>query len=51
MKEAKKLLLQTCPKNRNNEFVAPELIYHQTLENLYKFGDRLEEAYKGFKTK
>lgn len=45
MEEAKQLLVLTCPKNYNNEFVAPELVEEQTLENLYAFGDRLQKQY------
>lgn len=39
--EAKRLLVASCPRNLNNEFVARELVEAQTLDNLYAFGERL----------
>jgi hypothetical protein len=44
--EAKQLLTLVCPTNMKNEFVAPDLVQHQTVENLAAFGDRLEKAHK-----
>lgn len=44
--QARELLMFTCPRNYNNEFVAPELAAEQTLENLRAFSDRLHEAAK-----
>ncbi len=49
MEKARELLVMACPKNLNNEFIAPELAREQTLENLYAFGDRLQEQYKRIK--
>jgi hypothetical protein len=43
--EAQQLLILTCPRNRNGEFVAPELAEEQTLNSLYAFGERLHKAY------
>lgn len=43
--EARQLLIATCKRNLEGEFVAPELTQEQTLENLYAFGDRLREIY------
>ena len=45
MEEAKKLLTLACPTNLAGEFIAPELVEHQTLDNLYKFSDRLDRAH------
>jgi hypothetical protein len=44
--EARELLTFTCPVNYKGEFVAPELAKEQTLENLAKFSDRLEQAWQ-----
>lgn len=44
-KEAKDLLVLACPTNSNGEFVAPELVEEQTLENLERFSDRLHLAH------
>ena len=35
-KEAKSLLVATCPRNNDGEFVSRELVEEQTLENLQK---------------
>lgn len=43
--EAKALLTLACPTNANGEYVAPELVEEQTLENLYAFGDRLRRIH------
>lgn len=43
--EARSLLTLACPRNGNGDFVARELIEEQTLENLEKFGSKLEEYY------
>ncbi len=48
IEDAQKLLVLTCPKNLKNQFVAPELAREQTLENLYSFGNRLQETYRKF---
>lgn len=44
--EARDLLVMACPRNVNGEFIARELVEEQTLENLEKFGLKLEEYYK-----
>ena len=44
-KEAELLLTMTCPRNYDNEFVAPELAEEQTIDNLNAFGDRLRTAH------
>lgn len=49
--EAQRLLTETCPTNRNGQFVAPELVEEQTLEHLYEFGRRLERRYNQWKEK
>jgi hypothetical protein len=45
-KEAMDLLVMTCPTNLKGEFVAPDLVLEQTLENLDKFAERLDRAHK-----
>ncbi len=47
--EARLLLVLACPRNRDGDFVAPELTEEQTLDNLYAFGDRLREIYARIK--
>ena len=47
--EAKRLIALTCPQAINGEYYAPELKAEQTLENLYKFSDRLAGAYERMK--
>lgn len=49
--EARALLVMTCSTNVNREFIARELAQEQTLENLQKFSDRLNDAYKVMKAK
>lgn len=49
--EARALLVMTCSTNINREFIARELAHEQTLENLQKFSDRLNDAYKVMKSK
>lgn len=39
--EAEKLLVASCERNIDGEFIARELAFNQTLDNLYAFGDRL----------
>ena len=43
--EAKLLIGLACPTNLQGEPYAPELAEEQTLENLYSFGDRLNDIY------
>lgn len=43
--EARRLLIAACPRNLDNEFVAPELHEEQTLDNLRAFGERLAELH------
>lgn len=49
--EARLLLVFTCSRNLEGEFVARELEKEQTLENLEKFGQRLADAYAVMKRK
>lgn len=42
--EAERLLVLACPTNAAGEFVAPELVEEQTLDNLRLFGRRLARA-------
>lgn len=51
LEEAKDLLVATCSRNMDGEFVARELLQKQTLENLYAFGDRLAQAYEEIKAR
>jgi hypothetical protein len=44
-REARRLLVATCPTNVNGEFVAAELAEEQTLDNLAAFSDRLDRAH------
>ncbi len=46
--EAKLLIGLACPKNYDNQHFAPELAEEQTLENLYSFGDRLNDIYQKY---
>lgn len=48
-KEAEDLLMLACPTNTDNEYIAPELAETQTLENLDRFSDRLDRAWKMMK--
>lgn len=41
--EAKGLIILSCDTNSKGEYVARELVREQTLENLRKFSDRLQE--------
>lgn len=43
--EAKALLVRTCETNLKGRFVARELAYEQTLDNLDAFSARLERAH------
>jgi hypothetical protein len=43
--EARDLLLAACDTNLKGEFVARELVEEQTLENLERFSDRLEQIW------
>ncbi len=42
--EARDLLVLTCQRNMNNEFIASELVEDQTIDNLFAFGRRLAEV-------
>jgi cell division GTPase FtsZ len=44
-KEARTLLVMTCPTNYRGEFIAPELAEQQTIDNLQRFSDRLANAH------
>ena len=39
------LVALACPTNLKGQHIAPELWEEQTLENLYSFGDRLNDIY------
>lgn len=39
--QARQLIVATCPLSWSGEYVAPELVREQTIENLFAFGDRL----------
>lgn len=43
-KQAKTLIAATCPLSVFGEYVAPELVEAQTIENLTEFSDRLHEV-------
>jgi len=47
--EARSLLVMSCGTNMNGEFVAKELVYEQTLDNLWAFSDRLKVNYERMK--
>jgi len=49
--EASKLLVLACQKDYNNNYIAKELTQKQTLENLLKFSNRLEELYESYISK
>jgi hypothetical protein len=44
-KEARMLLVMTCPTSYQGEFIAPELAEQQTIDNLQRFSDRLASAH------
>jgi hypothetical protein len=46
LKEARDLIILTCPTNNLGEHVAPELAEVQNLVNLSLFGDRLARGYE-----
>lgn len=39
------MLIATCKRNLEGEFVSPRLAEEQSLDNLYAFGDHLREIY------
>lgn len=43
--EAERLLVLACPTNIDGDYLAPELVDDQTLENLDAFGERLAKAH------
>lgn len=47
--EAESLLLATCARNDQGEFVSVDLAQEQTVERLFAFGDKLEKVYKRMK--
>jgi hypothetical protein len=47
--EARRLLILACPKDLGGQFVAPELVEEQTIENLAAFSDRLHAAHEHLK--
>lgn len=44
--EAEELLVMACPTNSEGRFVAPDLVQEQTIENLEKFGLRLDRYHE-----
>ena len=46
--EAERLLVLACSTNCDGQYIARELVEHQTLDNLHAFGDRLEDIYDRF---
>ena len=44
-KEAKALIVSACPRTIKGQYVAPELVKEQTLDNLEAFGDRLRKIH------
>ena len=45
-KEAKALLVLSCPTNRDGEYIARQLAHDQSLENLQEFSDFLAERHE-----
>lgn len=45
-KEAKMLLVMSCPVNREGEYIARQLTHDQSLENLQEFSDFLAERHE-----
>ena len=44
--EAKALITLACPLSLSGEYIAPELVQEQNLENLQAFSDRLNHLYE-----
>lgn len=44
--EAESLIVLSCPRNAKGQYIAPELVEEQTLENLERFSDRLAERHR-----
>ena len=44
--DARDLLVASCATNLKGEFVAQELLYEQTLENLDRFSERLQTTWE-----
>lgn len=44
--EAQELIVLSCETNIRGEYIARELTVDQTLDNLEKFGDRLEQMHE-----
>lgn len=47
--EAGRLLAQACEMNIQGDYIARELAEHQTLDNLFAFGDRLTKHHEALK--
>lgn len=45
-KEAKSLLVMSCPTNNDGEYIARQLIHDQSLDNLQEFSDFLAERHE-----
>lgn len=43
--EAARLITLACSTNYDGQYIARELVEHQTLDNLHAFGDRLADIY------
>lgn len=48
-REAEALIVLTCPRTYDGEYVARELVDAQTLENLRRFSDRLALAHEAMR--
>ena len=44
--QAERLLVASCERNLNGQFVARELATEQTIDNLFMFGERLRKMAK-----
>jgi hypothetical protein len=49
--EARSLLIAACGRNLKGQFIARELVYEQSIDNLFAFGERLAETHKRMKEK
>lgn len=44
--EAKRLVTLACPISIEGQYYAPELVDEQTIENLFRFGERLNTMHE-----
>jgi len=49
--EAKELLTLACETNVRGQYLARELVFDQTLDNLQAFSNRLDRTYEWMKSK